>query len=199
MLIEPNLLLLYSINEEQCIDKIFTWRFSSIFECGLVYFTLQLILSPLVAIASGIYKYSAGRAEEEEKKGEGDLIILNINRNCFTYIKITVALRITSNKLHRGNITIDCNSLLNDLLSILIKASVSASNCGSSLYNFLSSIRNKRLHLLLMNCCFLVSYSVRSHQSWAYQKFLLNFGKTRTQNEGFIIYLLPIASLLIGQ
>uniref|UniRef100_A0A1I7X2J5 Uncharacterized protein n=1 Tax=Heterorhabditis bacteriophora TaxID=37862 RepID=A0A1I7X2J5_HETBA len=76
-----------------------------------------------------------------------------------TILQFNLALKITSNKLHRGHI-----SALSELL--IVTHSVSAPNCGSSLYNFLNSQnyydninRHKRLIWLLfyspfflMNC-----------------------------------------------
>uniref|UniRef100_A0A1I7WHG7 Transmembrane protein n=1 Tax=Heterorhabditis bacteriophora TaxID=37862 RepID=A0A1I7WHG7_HETBA len=73
--------------------------------------------------------------------------------------------------------TIDCNSFLNDLLRILIKDSVSSSNCVNHLVIWCYSI----VDFFLMNCSTFYFHALLG--------FLLNFGKTRTKNEGFIYFV----------
>uniref|UniRef100_A0A1I7WI27 GPI mannosyltransferase 2 n=1 Tax=Heterorhabditis bacteriophora TaxID=37862 RepID=A0A1I7WI27_HETBA len=128
------------------------------------------------------------------------MVLISISK-CYYLLRYTVALIITSNKLHRGHIS---------ELSI-VTHSVSASNCGSSLYNFLSSIQNsqnyydnvnrhKRRNIItiLYTFYFHALLGVTKVGSTKGHYYSINFGKNYDQRV-YLFILLPIASLLILQ
>uniref|UniRef100_A0A1I7WF63 Uncharacterized protein n=1 Tax=Heterorhabditis bacteriophora TaxID=37862 RepID=A0A1I7WF63_HETBA len=103
--------------------------------------------------------------------------------------------------------TIDRNSLLNDLLRIPMTNSESASNCGSSLYNFLSSIQidhqkcKSLIHFFLMNCStfyFHALLGVTKVGSTKGHYYSINFEKNYDKRV-YLFILLPIASLFLRQ